>query len=133
VGVLFALPRDDDAKSPTVLRGRTERGAPIEMVIVDGKLHSVAATVRVWCPAQRVWRKWRWHPTDGVSGTFARHGSSFTVRERSSQPDARPPMVLISELRGRFEDGDESARGTIHGRWLWSGFVCEARVPFTAD
>jgi hypothetical protein len=115
-----------------VLDGRTARGAPIELVFYDGKLHSVVTRTAVWCPQQRSWDSWRWSPADGAGAPFRRDGSRFHVRERWEFPEHRPPMIQVSALRGRLDEDGESARGSIEGRWFWEEFVCEASVRFSA-
>ncbi len=134
-GVFFAMRADDEAER-TVLTGRTARGAPVTLVFYDGKLDSLIATTEVRCPAnghaKPLWERWPWSSFSVGETTFRHEGSRVHVSERWEFPKHRPPMVQVSTLRGSVEDDGDSVRGSIEGRWLWSGNVCEARVPFSA-
>jgi hypothetical protein len=132
--VVFALPGDDDPER-TVLTGRTARGAPVTLVFYDGKLDSLVTTIAVRCPANGAlkpgWERWPWVPY-ASNATFRHDGSRIHVSERWEFPKHQPPMVQVSTLRGSVDDDGDSVRGNIEGRWLWSGNVCEATVPFSA-
>jgi hypothetical protein len=130
-GVFFAM-RADDEPERTVLTGRTARGAPVQLVFYDGKLHSSVTRTAVRCPKQRLWESWRWSAFNDSGATLRHDGSRIHVSDRWDLRNLRPPMVQVSTLRGSVDDDGDSVRGTIEGRWLWSGNVCEAKVPFSA-
>ena len=127
--------RGDDEPESDVLRGRTERGQAIEMVLQDGTLHSVRTRVPVYCPEQRVWRSIRWTPVLGSFGQFRQEGERFAVRQQANarRTAANEPDVTIITMRGRLAGDAESARGTMEGIWQWERFICRATVRFSAD
>ena len=118
-----------------VLRGTSERGHSIELVVVDGRLTSLRTRVPVYCPAQRVWRSIRWTPEAGLFGRFEQDGPRLLVRQRA---DARRgasnrPEVTVVAMRGQLAEDGGSARGTIESRWQRDGLTCRATVDFSAE
>jgi hypothetical protein len=136
--VLAAMPRAEEQAKPIVLHGSTARGAPVELVVYDGHLHSFSAMVAVHCPdPYDFWQHWDWQPIDGLPQvSFHQDGSRLSARERVSNPRESPPSRYLSELRGKVSDDGHFVRGEIHGRAVYGAnkltTVCEATVPFRA-
>jgi hypothetical protein len=131
---LFLATHGDDDSDRVVLRGSTERGQRIALVLSDGRLDRVRTRVPVYCPVQRFWRSIRWRPVAGVFGLFEQHGPRVRVSQRADarRTASKRPQVTVLELEGRLAEDGKSARGTIDGRWQWEGSTCRAKVRFRA-
>ena len=117
-----------------MLSGRTERGQAVELLLRDGKLHSLRTRAPVYCPEQRVWRSIRWTPVAGLFGVFVQDGSSFRVRQRADarRTASKTADLTVIEMRGRLGDDGASAHGSIVARWRWERFTCRGSVRFRA-
>jgi hypothetical protein len=93
LGVFAAMPRAEQQPERVVLEGRTARGDHIELVLYDGRLHSLSAKSVVHCPKPwRYWQRWDWHPIDGLPGMrFRQEGGRFhAVTRWSTRAASRP-------------------------------------------
>jgi hypothetical protein len=133
VVLVLSTARADSAPELKRLRGHTSKGFPIELTVLDGRLDSFDTRASVWCPEHRVWRDWKWSPSDGLPVKFRRNGSRFHVRERVEYADENPRQVLTSAIRGTLGEDGNSARGAIQALWIWGHNVCRATVRFSAD
>jgi hypothetical protein len=134
--LVFVTTRKDDEPKVVELRGRTQAGEPITLVVREGKLIALQTRTTTWCGTLHRSFGWYWAPSDGSVTPFAQSGARFSVRQRSDYPDETPPSRASIRLRGELYDGDTRARGTLRARGDWAyrprALVCSGRTSFSA-
>ena len=111
------------------LKGRTTRGEPVSLKVVDGRVEAFKVKMGVSCPAMRVWHGWEW----AAHGPFGGKGKQFEYGDRNGFPEGGR---FISVMRGRLIGDGSRARGTIdtRGSWPMGGgrTPCESQILFEA-
>ena len=114
---------------PVELKGRTTRGEPVSLKVVDGRVEAFEVQIGASCPAQSGWHGWTW----AAHGPFGGEGESFEYGDRNSFPEGGR---FISVMRGRLI-GDDRARGSIDTRGSWplggGRTPCQSSLLFEAS
>jgi hypothetical protein len=112
------------------LNGRTTRGEPVTLKVVDGRVERFRAEVGVSCPAMRVWHGWKW----SGRGPFDGDGERFEFSDTNRFPEGGR---FVSFMRGRLIGDGSRARGTIdtRGSWPMGGgrTPCQSSIRFEAS
>jgi hypothetical protein len=112
------------------LKGRTERGDPVTLKVVDGRVEAFKLRLGVLCPALHVRQNWEWEG----HGPFGGEGKRFEYGDRDSFPDGGR---FLSIMRGRLSADGSRARGTIDTRASWpmggGRTPCQSLILFEAS
>ncbi len=127
---LVLISRGGDEPEVAELTGRTTRGEPVVLKVVDGRVESFEVRTGASCAEQRVWHGWEW----SAHGPFGGEGRRFEFADRNRFPDGGR---FISVMRGRLIGDGSSARGTIDTRGSWPGkdgrTACQSTLAFEAS
>jgi hypothetical protein len=131
--LVLATTRGDSGPESRELAGRTSRGAPISITVVDGRLGDFRTKVAAWCPTQRRRIEWPWARGGGQTIQFERDGSRYVVAEEAVNADQKPPTTVLMELRMTLAEDGRSARGKVLGTAVRGPTACQGSVSFTAQ